>query len=264
MEVNKLDINYTMLILGNDITYSDKITIHVPKIVEITQMEEVEFNNHIKPFVISVRELFSGMPEVVDRIEDEFPTLWDMAFNDEMNSQVGYAVSQHQGTKLHELIINGLAYWTNSDRSGFKILSNKKIVNKSLGWVIDKAEYQKFSKYIKIITLSQPNEDLIAPRDMSKTQMKVWENLYKGRLRKLQKAQKTELGDKILILQGSTSYIPFREIAEMTYYQFSNLIRVYAEREKSDTNLQFYTAYKFDTKEMKLQNWRENISLIKE
>ena len=264
MKVNKLNINYTTLILGQDISYSEKITIHVPKIIEITQMAEVEFNNHIKPFVISVRELFSGMSEVVDRIEDEFPTLWDMAFNDEMNAQVGYAVSQRKGTKLTELIVDGLVYWTSSNKDEFQILSNGKIVNKSLDWVIDKDEYQKFSKYIKIITLSQPNEELIAPRGMSEAQRKVWDALYKGRVRKLQKAKKVELGDKILILQGSTSYIPFREIAEMTYYQFSNLIKVYAEKEKSDTNLQFYTAYKFETKDMKLSNWRENISLIKE
>ncbi|KRL07926.1 hypothetical protein [Liquorilactobacillus hordei] len=257
------DINYTALMLGKDLKYNEKITIHVPTINEITNMSDKEFNNLIKPFSITTREIFSGSPEIVDEMEERYPSLWDLASDKGGNEQIGNLLYGKNVT-LRDMFISAFSYWTLSDKKDFSFLSNNKMINKKLEWIVDSTEYENFAKYIRLITLAEKNEDLIAPKNMSKNQMRVWKNIYKGRLRKLQKAEKVEMGDKILILQGSSnSFIPFEEIGKMNYYQFSNLIAVYSEKEISQQNLQIYTSYKFDTKDMKIKNWREKVSLKK-
>ncbi|MFT9003216.1 MAG: hypothetical protein ABF991_00745 [Liquorilactobacillus hordei] len=258
-----MDINYTSLLLKGIIPFNDKVKIYSPTIDEITTLGEEKFSQYVKPFSITIRELYSGMAEIVDQVEEAFPTLWDMSFDKEGNKEIGNMISQSDRT-LHQLFAKGFAYWTRLNEEDFQFLSNKKAICKKLNWVIDKEEYLNFSECIRAVTLSKPNEDLIAPKNMSKAQLRIWKNVYKGRVRKLSKEQKVELGDKILILQGSSaSYISFKEIGEMNYYQFNNLLKVFMEKEYYEQTLQIYTAYKFDTSDMELKNWREKISLQK-
>lgn len=127
-----MSANYTQLILGNDLKLSDKITIHVPTIEEMSLIDDDEFSLHVKPFVISVREFFSGAPTVVDKIEDQFPTFWEMAFDDQMNMQIGQMLGDDEIFSLRDLFIEGFAYWTNSNSAGFKALSNGKIINEEI------------------------------------------------------------------------------------------------------------------------------------
>lgn len=259
-----MSVNYTKLILGQNIQYNDHVKIHVPTIYELSEKPEGEFASYVKPFAVSVRELFSGAPEAVDKIEDQYPTLWEMAFDDEANMQVGQMLGDGKIFSLRDLIISGIAYWTETKAEDFKALLNSKIVCEKLDWVIDKEEFLEFSEHIRMITLSFPNEDLIAPRGMTPPQMKVWESLYKGRVRKLQRAKGVSLGDKILILQASTeSFIPWEEIGKMTYYQFSNLMKAYAEKEGSQREFDIYVSPKFDAEKMKINDWRSKVSLIK-
>ena len=61
----------------------------------------------------------------------------------------------------------------------------------------------------------------------------------------------------------ANSFIPFEEIRKMTYYQFINLYSSYEVKEANDREFALFTSSKFDTKDMKLKDWRDSVSLIK-
>lgn len=260
-----MGINYDRLIIGGDIPISDNVQIHIPTIKELALGDQQLFNAFTRVFVTSVREQFSGAPSDVDKIEEKFPTMWDMAFDADMNKAVGQMMFG-EGTELLTVIVNGIAYWTKTDVEKYRPLSNKKVINEKLDWIIDIHEYQRFSQYIKMITSSKPNEDLIAPKGISSKphQCQIWTNLYKGRIRTLQKKKTTTLADNMLLLQAiAPSYISFQQMAEMNYYQFQNTLDAYNKRMVIDQENAIYASPKFDTSKMKLRDLNEEIATVK-
>lgn len=261
-----MGINYTKLILGRDVEYEDKFKIHVPKIKEIIENGESEFMMKARPFTDSVRKIFSGMPEIVDEMEKQFPSLLLLAFDEEANNEVGELLTGNK-ILLSDYIIESLAYWVECDPEDFQLLpASKKIVSEKLNWIIDVEEYEKFADYIKVITLYQENPDLIAPKNVASNDRKldIWKKVYAGRLQKQQNDNGGEFGDKILILQISTgSFMTADVIENLTYYQFVNMLNGYMEREAHMEELAFYTSSKFDTKNMKLTSWQSKVKLIK-
>lgn len=259
-----MEVNYDRLILGSDIPINENVTIHIPTIRELADGQISDYMVFTRVFVTTVREQFSGAPSDVDKIEEKFPTFWDMMFDEEMNQVVGQMMFG-EGIDLMSVAVHGLAYWTKTDVEGFRPLSNHKIVNEKLNWIIDSKEYEQFCNYIRMITLSEPNEDLIAPKGISSKprQCQVWLQLYKGRIRSLQQKGKS-LGDKILLLQAlAPSYFSFRQIGELTAYQFENLLITYQKRMANERDFAMFTAYKFDSDKIKLSNLSEEVGLVK-
>lgn len=260
-----MDVDYGPLILGDDVQLTETVKLHIPTIRELLRDGEVDFLLFTRVFVVGVREQYSGIPLEVDRIERDFPTMWEIAFDNDMNIATGNMMFG-EGVDILSVIVGGLAYWTKSEADKFRILSNHKIVNEELDWIVDKEEFERLCQYIKMITLSEPDEDMIAPKGISskQNQCRVWENLYKGRLRNRQKQPSKSLGDKLLIMEAyAPSYIPFREMEEMNYYQFTNLLRAYNKRRANDFNNQLFLSEKFDTKDMKLADLSDEIAMIK-
>lgn len=261
-----MSVNYDALMLGSNIQLTDKVTIYVPTIEELVNRRDDGFSLYQRVFAISVRELFSGMPEEVDKIEESYPTFWEMAFDKDMGEQVGSNMFQ-EGASLLELIIRGLSYWTHIPLEDFQILvQSKKIVSEKYNWVVDRSVFDEFCEYVRFLTLYRPNEDLIAPKGISSKphQCKVWAALYKGRVYKLKRQPTATLGDKILILETESSgFIPFTEIRKMTYYQFMNLYSSYETKEANEREFAMFISSKFDIKDFKLKDWRDSVSLIK-
>jgi len=253
------DIKYTRLVLGKDIELDSGPFVHIPTIKEMMDLKDREFGNYSGPFTRSIRELFSYSAEV-DQIEEQFPSLWEAAQDEQMDAACGPLFG---APLLSTAFIQGFAYWMRKDVSEFDRMSNGKFINKQLNLVIDQEFFNDFCHVITACTVVEKDMDLIAPKDMSKTQRSLWDKLYKGRLRKLEKNQ-TELGDKILILSvASGGSFKFSDIENLTYYQFECLLRAHLEREVTDRTFAIYTAYKFDTKDMKFEDWTEKVGLVK-
>lgn len=260
-----MEINYGHIILGQDIPIKDGVTLYVPTIGELVGDNNGDFYDCTRIFVTGVREQFSGVPEQVDYIEEKYPTLWDMAFDEEMNIPVGDAMFG-DGVSLLSQFLKALSFWTREPVEKYQALSNGKIISEQLDWIIDKSTYEELSAVIKTVTLSQPNEDLIAPKGVSKNPRKVqmWKRTYEGRLRTAMSKKGTGLGDKILQLEVfAPTFISFSEIKNMTYYQFSNLLTAYTARYSSEKQYQIYASPKFETKDMKLPDLSEEIKLLK-
>lgn len=260
-----MEVNYDRLLIGEDIPINEKVTMHIPTLKELAFGDQNLFNVYTRVFVTSVREQFSGVPNDVDQIEKKFPTMWDLAFDPDMNKVAGEAMFG-EGNELLNVIVNGIAYWTKTDIEGYRPLSNKKVINEALDWVIDVEEYKKLGSYIQMITLSKPNEDLIAPKGISSKphQCQIWSRLYKGRIRQLQKKKAGTLADSMLLLQAvAPSYLPFKQMAAMNYYQFQNTLSAYSTRMVVDQEREIYVSPKFDTSNMQLKDLSEEIALVK-
>lgn len=260
-----MELNYDRLILGSDVPINENVKIHIPTMRELAEGQYNEFMLFTRIFVTSVREQFSGAPSDVDRIEEEFPTFWDLAFDENMNVAVGQSMFG-EGVDLMSVIINGFAYWTKTKAEQYRVLSNKKVVSEDLDWIIDVKEFNEFCNYIKMITLSEPNEDLIAPKGMGSkpNQCKLWLRLYQGRIRKLQEKKSKSLGDRMLLMQAiAPSYLSFSDMGDMNYYQFQNVLSAYSKRFENDREFAIYTAYKFDTTKMKITDLSEEIATVK-
>lgn len=260
-----MEVNYDQLILSSKVPINESLYIKIPTISELAFGEYNEFMIFTRVFVTSVREQFSGAPSEVDEIEEKFPSFLDMAFDDNMSKVAGQMMFG-EGMDLLNVIVNGLAYWTKTDINDYKALSNHKIVNEKANWVIDREEYEQFCNYIRMITLSEPNEELIAPKNISKHphQCQIWMNLYKGRIAKLQKKKSEGLGDKMLLLQAiSPSYLSFEDMGNMTYYQFFNTLSAYSKMRANNREFEIYTSEKFDTKDMKLTDLSDEVILVK-
>jgi len=264
-------LDYTQLLMDGVYKYQPKsketkqIYIYAPTIGEIIgDRDNLNFSVFTKIFATSIREIYSSAPEMVDMRENEFPTIWDVAYggNEAIEKEVVQLMFSLD-IPLLALIVQGIAYWTRTDVADYKILTNGKIVNEKLNWIVEKDDFLVISDVVKTITMYAPNEDLIPPRNMKPNQMDIWKKLYEGRIRQLKKRPSSFLADKILILQiSANSYIPFKEIEKMNYLQFMGLLKGYAEKEGDEKQFAQFVAYKFDSSKMEITNWREKISLV--
>lgn len=264
-------IDYTSLLLYGEYPYQPKskdakqVKVYAPTIGEISgDKDNLNFSIFTKMLVATTREIYSSAPEMADSREEEFPTVWDLAYTEnEAIEKEACMLMFSVEVPLIALLAQAIAYWTKTDINDYKILSNKKIVNENLNWVVEREDYLALSEIVKTITMYTPNEDLIPPKGMKPHQLQIWKNLYKGRIRQLKNKKVSFLADKILILQiSANSFIPFEEIEKMNYVQFMGLLKGYAEKEGDEKQFAQYVAYKFDSSKMELTNWRERISLV--
>lgn len=248
--VNKVDI-----LFGKDIRLTDKVSLRIPTVEDIAYEEN--YSSYSQPFNVSTRLMFSSLKEV-DELETQFPTIWEMIFHPEGDVILGQMFGAETGT---DLIISGLSFWTRLDKSGFKKLSNRKIVNEEADWIIDRLAFIEFCETIKTLTTYEEDQDLIAPRNMSERQLGIWEKTYKGRMRKRQKDSRT-LADKIVILQISMdAYIPIDEIRKMSIFHFNKLYEGVSEKESYEKQWQVKMSPKFDSGNNTIQHWKERFKV---
>lgn len=270
-----MEIDYTRLMLGMPLEYKTNtenpnynINFRIPTIEDLVTTDSVQFAIYSRVFTATIREIYSDESARVDQVERDYPTIWDAAWDTEMTDEVAMKLYKIPDLKLLPMIVGGFAYWIGYDHTkldDFKPLSNKKIVNEKLDWVIDKDVFKEFCKVVRCVTLSKPNEDLIAPKNQTPNQQKRWDKLYAGRLRKYQRESKNDtLGDHILDFEvASQTFVPMDEIKKLTYYQFMNMLKGYGLRDASDKQFSIYTSYKYDTKDMKIKDWRDDLTLTK-
>lgn len=248
-ETSKYDLLY-----NSSIPINEFVSIKNPTVEEVSQ--DKTFNSSSRIFTISTREIFSQIPEV-DQLEAKYPTILSILKDPQLEKEnlLGQYFSSGQVTG-QQIISQSLEFWTGISQEKFKFLSNGKIICTDPEWIIDEEEFKNISDLIKTIVSYQPNEDFIAPPNMTPTRHKRWMNLFKNRVKKLRN-NKTELADKILVLSVSAGgYIPIDEIRKMTYFHFCKLNILLAEKEAYELHWQIKTSPNFEVKD-KLKHWKD-------
>lgn len=244
----------------------DTVYIRVPTVEEVAY--NPSFGKYVGIFTISTREMFATARNV-DELEAEFPTVMDM-FKD---PQADMALGQIMGVpyKGSEFLMEALNFWTGlqafddketpeDDRVGFQVLTNGKIIHFGTQWVITKAEFEKFSKIIKVITCFTPSEHTV-PKITSDTRHKIWLQVYKGRQKAAARKALT-LADKILILSISMeSYIPIEEIRKMSIFTFNRLFEGLSKKEGYEKQWDLRLSMKFKTDDQQLKHWKETFKI---
>lgn len=249
-----ININKVDLLFGNPISITSNVAIKVPTVE--TMCKEPNFGVYTQVFTVTTRELFSGVREV-DKFEDKYPTIWDMAFDAEGSLILGQMLGHPSGMNI---LIDSMAYWTGLKSEAFQPLTNKKIVNQDVGLIIDEKKFKEICELIQIITCYEKNLDLVAPKNMSNRKWGIWEKSYKGRMRNAQRNSRT-IADKILVLSVSfDAYIPLNEIQNMTIYHFNKLCEAVSQKESYRTQWDIKLSPKFESKGS-LRHWRELIKL---
>ncbi|UDM72740.1 hypothetical protein [Vagococcus fluvialis] len=253
----EVDINPVRLLLGESVEFDDIVSIKVPTVREVIDGKSSSLNSYI--FNVSTRELFSASREV-DELEKRYPTVWEMMFDEENGGD--FALGRVLGIDYpaSALVMECFEYWTGLDKLGFKKLLNGKIIHEESGWIVDKMKFKKFCEAIRKITCYEPNEDFIAPKNMTDARFNAWSKILKHRLKAAQRKKGNSLVDKILILQASfDSYVSIEEIVSMSYFQFNKLFKALNEKEGYLRNWEIMVSPKFDSSKTKLKHWTEKV-----
>lgn len=241
------------LLFKKPVKFTEKISIHVPTVEEVAYTEN--YSLYVQPLVVTTRQMFSALDEV-DELEERFPTLWQMAF-DEEGSQI--MAQMFDGQSGIDIIIDAISFWTKLEPETFQSLSNNKMINKGTNWVIDENVFDSFCNSVKEIIGYEQDQDLIAPKNMSERKKDIWKKTYKGRLRNKQK-NTTTLADRIIILSISMeSYIPIDEIRNMSIYHFNKLNEMLSEKESYQKQWETKLSPKFESGSGAIKHWKEKI-----
>lgn len=244
------------LLFEKEIRVSDQIVFRNPTVEEVAN--DNEFMKKTTIFVTSTREMFSQFPQV-DELEMKYRSILSILKDQEMqkNNFIGMYFGE-KDTPGEEILFRGLSYWTGIEESKFKLLVNGKIICTNPEWIIDEEEFRSISELITMIISYEPNNDFIAPKNMTPTRHKVWMNMYKGRLRKI-KRNGTTIADKILILSISgNGYIPIKEIRKMTYFHFCKLNILLSKKEGYEFRWMLNTSDRFEA-DTKTPHWKDGI-----
>ena len=246
-------LNTLDLLFGKPIRITDKVSLHVPTVETVAY--EKKYSAYTQPFLISTRQMFSSLAEV-DQLEEKFPTVWQMIFDEEGDLIVGQ-IFAGEGASGTDVIIEGLSFWTGYEKETFRKLSNKKIINEEADWIIDESIFSILSSSIKKILSYEEDHDVIAPKNMSERQLDIWKKTYAGRMRSRQKNAST-FADKILILSISMdAYIPLDEIRKMSIYHFNKLYEGLSEKEAYEKQWEVKLSPKFESGGGNLKHWKE-------
>lgn len=248
---NKVD-----LLFNKPLQISKGVFFRIPTVEQMCYEEE--FAVHSYSLIRSTREIFSPYKEV-DELEETFPNVWQMVFDEEGDQLFGSMNGCESGKQM---VIDSISYWTSLPAEDFKPLSNKKIINQKADWIIDENVFDGICNLIKDVINYQQNDDLIAPKNMSERTRGIWDKLYKGRLANAKKNSNRTMADKILILQISmASYISIDEIKKMSIYHFNKLYEAIGEKESYEAQWQLKLSPKFDVKEGLKKHWKEKIKM---
>lgn len=246
------------MLFGKPVEYAHNVRIKIPTVEEVAN--DANFNTYVSLFTKRTRELF-GMSREVDAIEAKYPTILSMTQDEQMDFVLGKMFgSEHRGSAL---IMEALHYWTGlelSGENGFQLLSNGKIIHIGTEWIIDEAEWERFSDTVKTIISFNETRDFTPPKPMnSDAKFNAWKGLLNGRLNKLKKSG-GDMSDKILILSiSSGAYIPIEDIRKMSIYVFNRLLESLSKKEAYEMNMRMLISGNFDSEKIDRGHWTTKI-----
>lgn len=248
------------VLMGRPIPVSKEHGIYVrqPLVKEVVDVGEDEFQQLLLPFILTTDAIFNGAENEEELIEKFH--VFDLFF---MKTESGKTIldsSVFNGENALEVLRNSLSYFLQSDE--IRILENRQKIIINNSYLIDKDEFDKLRKIIQSILGRGDIEFEKPPKDMTKRQKDIWFKLQKGRRRKAER-EAIYLQDLINFTSfGGTSYIPFKEIDEMTYFQLHNAYKSIMGVDSYRTGIQYKLSQKFEVKD-DIKHWAETIKIGK-
>ncbi|URJ76441.1 AMP-binding protein (plasmid) [Bacillus velezensis] len=241
-----------------DISITDKheIRVYHPVMKEIIDMGEDEFQKMVIPFILTTDAVFAGA-ENIDELKSKFH-IYDLFFLEDEKGKTILDDNVFDGRNALEILCKSLSFFLKTDK--VLPLKIRRKIGISGSYVIDKKEFGLIRKAVQAILGRGDIEVEQPPKDMSKRQRDIWIKLQKGRRRKAEK-EAIYLQDTINYVQfGGRSFIPDKEIEQMTYYQLHNAYRSIIGVDSYLTGLQYKLSQKFEVKE-EIKHWSESLKI---
>lgn len=249
--------NITDLIFGNPVKIKDNVFVYVPTVEEVVNEDKFEIYTSVLTSV--TRQIFATSRQV-DEIEKQFPNIWAMLWDEELNIKLGEVFGGENST-LQSVIVDAISYWTKIDASSFSVLqTGKRIVNAEHDWLIDAAEFNKFVSLIKVITRWQMPDDL-PPKMTSDIVYDMWMNSFYRNIQEHKKRKFLSWGERILMLSVSMdSYIPIDEIKKMNIFLFYHMSSALDLKDVNRIRWDAHMSPKFESKDTP-KHWKEQFKI---
>ncbi|MCC3687370.1 AMP-binding protein [Bacillus cereus] len=252
-------IDRLKLLMGRQIAISKEhgIFAHQPRVNEIVDMGEDEFNNLILPFTITTETVFNGM-EGEEELAERFH-IFDLFF---MELEEGKTVldAVFGWKKSTDVLSDSLRYFLKVD--DINILENRKKIIVNNAYIIDNDEFDKIKQIIQSIVNREDIKVEKAPKNMTPRQKEIWKKLQKGRKRTAEKSA-LYLQDIVNYTAfGGTTFIPLEQIDKMTYYQLYNAYSSVIGKDSFNISMGYKLSEKFDMKDT-IKHWTESMKIGK-
>ncbi|WP_260866684.1 AMP-binding protein [Bacillus pumilus] len=250
-------IDKLKLYMGRPIVVSEENNLFIkqPLVKDVVDLGEDNFKKFVNPFILTIESIFDGF-ENLEEISSKYD-IFELFF---IKGEEGETILDSAfGEPALELLKNSLRYFMNCKDIQVLEMRQKLIIDNH---IVDKKEFARIRKIIQEVTCKEDIEIEKAPKDMTKRQKDIWLKLKKGRMKKAEK-DAVYMQDIINYVSfGSSSYIPPREIDEMTYYQLYNAYRSIVGIDSYKIGFQYKLSPKFEVKE-ESKHWLETIKIGK-
>lgn len=233
------------------------IAVRQPKISDVVDMGENEYNELVLPYVLTTESIFNGVEneeELINRFHffelffikvENGGTILDNVFN---------------GKSALDVLSDSIQYFLDAD--DIKILEKRQKIIVNDSYMIDKDEFDRIRKVIQGVVGRGDVEVEKPPKNMTKRQKDIWMKLQKGRRRNAEK-NAVYLQDMINFTAfGGSSYIPFDKIDEMSYFQLMNAYKSIVGMDAYNMGMQYKLSQKFDVKD-DIKHWTDTIKIGK-
>lgn len=234
------------------------ISVHQPSIKEVVNLGEDYFSKLTLPFVITTDAIFNGA-ENEEELNEKF-SIFDLFFIKGENGKTILDDSVFGGQVALDVLKESLMYFLRAN--DIRILEKRQKVVVNNVYMIDKDNFKNLRNAVQSVLGRKDIEVDKPPKNMNKRQKDIWFKLQKGRRRRAEK-EALYLQDLINFTSyGGKSYIPLREIEEMTYFQLNNAYKSVMGVDSYHTGIQYKLSQKYDVKD-DIKHWTETIKIGK-
>ncbi|MEH7209607.1 AMP-binding protein [Priestia megaterium] len=246
------------LLMGRSILFNKEhsLYVHQPLMRDIVDMGEDQFNDLLLPFTLTSEAVFNGQDNG-DELASKY-TVFDLFFA-QVEDGVYILDSVFGGKSALGVLEASLSYFLQTDNIQFLMHRKKIVVN---DFVVDQAEFMKLRSIIQGVANRKDVEFEKVPKNMTDRQKGIWAKLQAGRKRKAER-EAVYLQDLInYTSNGGTSYISYKEIDNMTYFQLANTYKSIMGKDSFNVSMGYKLSYKYDVKD-EIKHWSETLRIGK-
>lgn len=233
------------------------IYLHQPKISDIIDFGEDKFNELVLPYVLTTDLVFGGVDN-----EEELSKKYSIfeLFFIRLDNGGTLLDKIFGGTNALDALKESIEYFFQTD--DVRVLENRQKIVVNNTYLIDQSEFNKIRLLIQSFSCRKDIEVEKPPKNMTKRQKDIWLKLQKGRKRTAER-NAIYLQDIINFTSfGGTSFIPFDQIENMTYYQLQNAYKGIIGKDSYNIGMGYKLSQKFDVKD-DIKHWTETLKIGK-
>lgn len=179
---------------------------------------------------------------------------FDLFFLSRDNSEF---LLQQQGIPLLVILVEALKLYFDVE---IELSMDTKTINIKDQGVINGDNFEELCDVVRQINDKTPQEDEKPPVFQNERQKDIYEKIMAGRKRQQMRDQVNLSTIINTVVHGGKSFIPYREVMQMTFWQLLNSYKTILQMDNWKTNYPVMTV-QIDPKDMDLSHWNKLIKI---